>query len=106
MENYLVRSGDFEMLQLIQPFYVFRALVVASPVWYPALDADVRIKLFNFIDNVIAAEEFDYKDVNQIPEKQEAIDMAWAVWFTGLPGSGKTTVAREAEKYLAGQRSG
>lgn len=27
--------------------------------------------------------------------------MAWAVWFTGLPGSGKTTVAREAEKQLA-----
>lgn len=26
--------------------------------------------------------------------------MAWAVWFTGLPGSGKTTVAREAEKLL------
>ncbi|CAJ37826.1 adenylyl-sulfate kinase [Methanocella arvoryzae] len=26
--------------------------------------------------------------------------MAWAVWFTGLPGSGKTTVAREAEKQL------
>lgn len=29
--------------------------------------------------------------------------MAWAVWFTGLPGSGKTTVAREAEKQLAAQ---
>jgi adenylylsulfate kinase len=26
--------------------------------------------------------------------------MAWAVWFTGLPGSGKTTVARAAQKYL------
>lgn len=65
MENYLVQSGDFEMLKLIQPFYVFRALVVASPLWYPGLTPEVRIKLFNFIDNVIAAEEFDYKDVNQ-----------------------------------------
>jgi adenylylsulfate kinase len=27
--------------------------------------------------------------------------MAWAVWFTGLPGSGKTTVARSTEKALA-----
>jgi adenylylsulfate kinase len=26
--------------------------------------------------------------------------VAWAVWFTGLPGSGKTTVARAAQKYL------
>jgi adenylylsulfate kinase len=29
--------------------------------------------------------------------------MAWAVWFTGLPGSGKTTVARAAQKYLEGR---
>ena len=69
MENYLVKSGDFEMLQLIQPFYAFRALVVASPVWYPTLDADVRVKLFNFIDNVLAADEFDYKDVNKYLKK-------------------------------------
>ncbi|HEY3274396.1 MAG TPA: adenylyl-sulfate kinase [Methanocella sp.] len=27
--------------------------------------------------------------------------MAWAVWFTGLPGCGKTTVARATEKELA-----
>jgi len=27
--------------------------------------------------------------------------MAWAVWFTGLPGCGKTTVARATEKDLA-----
>lgn len=27
--------------------------------------------------------------------------MAWAAWFTGLPGSGKTTVARATEKALA-----
>jgi adenylylsulfate kinase len=26
--------------------------------------------------------------------------MAWAAWFTGLPGSGKTTVARAAQRYL------
>jgi adenylylsulfate kinase len=27
--------------------------------------------------------------------------MAWAAWFTGLPGSGKTTVARATVKALA-----
>ena len=65
MESYLEQSGDFDILKYLQPFYVFRALVVASPLWYPGLTPDVRIKLFNFIDNVIAAEEFDYKDINQ-----------------------------------------
>ena len=27
--------------------------------------------------------------------------MAWAIWFTGLPGSGKTTIARATERELA-----
>lgn len=65
MENYLVKSGDFDMLRYIQPFYVFRALVVASPLWYPGLKPDIRIKLFNFIDNVLDADEFDYMNVNK-----------------------------------------
>ncbi|MGA9138595.1 MAG: adenylyl-sulfate kinase [Methanocella sp.] len=26
--------------------------------------------------------------------------MAWTVWFTGLPGSGKTTIAHATQKYL------
>jgi hypothetical protein len=65
MENYLIKSNDFDMLKYIQPFFVFRALVVASPLWYPGLSPDVRRKLFNFIDNVLNVEEFDYKDVNK-----------------------------------------
>ena len=31
------------------PFFVFRALVLASPVWYPTLDDSIRQKLLNFI---------------------------------------------------------
>ena len=64
MENYLMKSGDPEILRLMPPFFAFRALVVASPLWYPNLDKSVRKKLFNFIDNVLDAEEFDYKHVN------------------------------------------
>lgn len=64
LENYLIKSGDFDVLRCVQPFYVFRALVMASPLWYPGLVPDVRRKLFKFIDNVVEAEEFDYRDVN------------------------------------------
>lgn len=65
MENYLIKTGDFDMLKCIQPFYAFRALVMASPIWYPGLDPEVRESLFRFIDNVLAAEEFDHRNVNQ-----------------------------------------
>jgi len=63
-DNYLERTGDKELLEVIQPFYVFRSLVVASPIWYPNLDPGVRAKIFNFINNILDIEVFDYMDVN------------------------------------------
>ncbi len=63
-DNYLERTGDRELLEVIQLFYVFRSLVVASPIWYPNLDTGVRKKLFNYINNILDSEVFDYQDVN------------------------------------------
>lgn len=63
-DNYLEKTGDLELLEVIQPFYVFRGLVVASPIWYPNIPLEVREKLFNFIKNVLDTEKFDPKDVN------------------------------------------
>lgn len=63
-DNYLEKSGDDEVLKVIAPFFAFRAMVVASPTWYPLLSDDVRRCLFNFLENVLNSEEFDYMDVN------------------------------------------
>jgi hypothetical protein len=63
-ENYLRKTGDREILEIVQPFYAWRGLVVASPVWYPSLSRDVRVKLFNFIRNVLQCERFDLEGVN------------------------------------------
>jgi hypothetical protein len=62
--SYLEKTGDSELLKVIQPFYIFRCLVVASPIWYPNLEPGVRTKLFNFINNVLDSKEFNYQDVN------------------------------------------
>jgi len=62
--NYLEKTGDKEMLAVIQPFYAWRGLVVASPVWYPNLTFKVRKKLFNFIKNVLQTERLSLKDIN------------------------------------------
>ncbi|RLG32103.1 hypothetical protein DRN97_08170 [Methanosarcinales archaeon] len=68
-EVYLEKTGDSELLEVIQPFYAFRGLVVASPVWYPNISGDTRKKLFNFILNVLDVEEFDYKNVYRYLER-------------------------------------
>ena len=60
---YLEKTGDYELLEAIQPFYAFRGLVVASPIWYPNISAETRLKMFNFINNVLDTEKFDYKNV-------------------------------------------
>jgi len=63
-ENYLDKTSDEEILTVVQPFYAWRGLVIASPLWYPNLPLDVRKKIFNFIGNVLETEVFDRKRVN------------------------------------------
>ena len=64
-ERYLASSGDAEMLQVVAPFFAFRGLVMAHPVWYPHLPRDVREKLFNFIEAVLNEDVFDPFKANQ-----------------------------------------
>jgi streptomycin 6-kinase len=63
-ERYLERSGDREMLEVVAPFFAFRGLVMASPLWYPRLPEGVRRRLFNFMQAVLDVEAFDPYLVN------------------------------------------
>jgi hypothetical protein len=63
-DTYLEHTSDLEIKQVIQPFYAWRGLVVASPVWYPRLAPEVRAKLFRFIDNVLEINCFEPAQVN------------------------------------------
>ena len=67
-QDYLARTGDEEVLEVIPPFYAWRGLVVASPIWYPTLPRDVREKLFNFIKNVLSVERFEPGAINDYVE--------------------------------------
>jgi hypothetical protein len=53
------------MLQVVAPFFAFRGLVMAHPIWYPNLDGNVRQKLFNFIQAVLSEDVFNPDEVNQ-----------------------------------------
>ena len=65
-ERYIGRTGDEEILETAAPFFAFRCLVMASPVWYPSLDEEVRKKLFSFTIAVLHAPRFDPSRVNEM----------------------------------------
>lgn len=62
--RYLEGSGDRELFEVVAPFFAFRGLVMASPVWYPALADDVRAKLLKFIIAVLKQDRFNPAEVN------------------------------------------
>ena len=70
MGIYLDASKDQELPSIMPLFYVFRALVIASPIWYPHLDDKVRRKIFNFAQNVLDEGRFDYQKANDYFEAQ------------------------------------
>ena len=64
-ETYLEKSNDDGVLETAAPFFAFRGLVIASPLWYPYLSVKVRKMIFRFIDNVLHVPRFDPADVNR-----------------------------------------
>jgi len=62
--RYLVATGDDELCDVAGPFFAFRGLVVANPVWYPKLRPGTRAKLLNFVSAVLARPRFDPGCVN------------------------------------------
>jgi aminoglycoside phosphotransferase (APT) family kinase protein len=63
-DRYLDATGDGELLEVAAPFFAFRGLVMASPVWYPVLEEKVRRAMFDFILGVLEAPSFDPGRVN------------------------------------------
>lgn len=67
-ETYMEASCDKDVARTAAPFFAFRGLVVASPVWYPNLTIDVRRSLFRFIENVLDVPRFEPERVNEYCE--------------------------------------
>jgi Phosphotransferase enzyme family len=67
-QRYLDESGDQEILRVVAPFFAFRGLVMASPLWYPTLAPSVRRSLLAFIRAVLRSESFEPDRVNEYCE--------------------------------------
>jgi aminoglycoside phosphotransferase (APT) family kinase protein len=62
--DYIIASDDREITSVVAPFFAFRAVVVANPVFYPELGADARQRIFRFAENVLSMDRFEVADVN------------------------------------------
>jgi hypothetical protein len=65
-KTYLEMTGDRELLEVIQPFITWRALVIASPVWYPNLAINVRKSLLSLAQKILEINYFNPLDNSKI----------------------------------------
>lgn len=63
-ETYLRQTEDRGYPAVIQPWYAWRALVLASPQWYNVTD-EVRWKLLAFARTVLDTPHFDWRAINR-----------------------------------------
>ena len=85
-------SGDAELAGVVAPHFAFRALVLANPLWYPGNPRRSAAGSSASSSAVLEAERFE---ADRIPDYLvDRPAMSWAVWLTGPPAAGKTTVAR------------
>jgi hypothetical protein len=57
--GYLSATDDYELLEVVAPFLAWRALVVASPVWYPDISPASRNALLAFAETALGSVSFD-----------------------------------------------
>lgn len=64
--TYLEGSGDAKVVDVVAPFFAWRALVVASPVWYPDAREPARDGILRFAERLVAGEPFDPSRVKEL----------------------------------------
>ncbi|MDA4129621.1 MAG: aminoglycoside phosphotransferase family protein [Thaumarchaeota archaeon] len=65
VETYTRGTKDENLFEAMPLFYAFRALVIASPIWYPELSSENRRKIFNFAQNILDDGRFELSKTNE-----------------------------------------
>lgn len=58
-DGYLSLTGDREIFETLPPFFCFRALVLAHPLWYPKISEAMRRRLLRFAESMAEPVPFD-----------------------------------------------
>jgi aminoglycoside phosphotransferase (APT) family kinase protein len=59
LDAYLAKTGDDLFFKVLQPFFAFRALVVANPKFYPDDTRETKRKLIDFGFSVLGKDKFE-----------------------------------------------
>ncbi len=65
-QTYLDESGDRGSLEVIPLYYAWRALVLASPAWYPDVTSSTRDCILSFAERLLAGDRFDPDRVEEV----------------------------------------
>jgi aminoglycoside phosphotransferase (APT) family kinase protein len=68
-DRYVNEIGDTGLFEVVAPFYAFRGVVVANPVFYPDVSPENRRKIVNFVHGVLDDESFKIEKVNEYIKK-------------------------------------
>ncbi len=63
--EYIKASGDKGIKRVVAPFYAFRGVVVANPLFYPDVSKEGREMIFGFVHGVLRAREFSPSRVDE-----------------------------------------
>lgn len=63
--EYLQCRPDVELVRVIQPWLAWRALVLASPQWYPTLSDEARRAILRLARAVLATDVFDWQHIER-----------------------------------------
>jgi hypothetical protein len=55
---YLAR-GDGDVVDAVAPYFAWRGLVLASPLWYPHITSDERDRILRFVERALTGDRFD-----------------------------------------------
>ena len=64
--TYFCRSQDLDLPEVIAPFYAWRALVLASPLWYPDVSPAVRDQLLSFVERLLDGHDFTPEHIDDL----------------------------------------
>ncbi len=64
-DEYIKNTGDSELYEVAAPFYAFRGVVVANPIFYPDVSPENRRKIFNFVHGALKDKSFNIERVNE-----------------------------------------